>query len=130
VEIARLRGESDCVIKRPIFPNEIAQMVDYQSEYDCDDYFGSELATQRLWSEPDQLWLIEPSSKIEEVVDSHGEPIGFLQVGRPGVDGIAFGYRLSHPGFWAYYPIEGECQYLAETVQDFLKRWYAGDGTV
>ncbi len=39
-----------------------------------------------------------------------------------GVDGIGFGYRKGHPGFWAYHRmIDREFQFLAPTIQQFLR---------
>ncbi len=100
------------------------------SKYDCRDYFASELATDGCWSEDEQLWMIVPFTEAEEIADFDGHPLNFLQVGRPGVDGIAFGYRLGEPGFWAYYPIERDFQLVAPTVQDFLKGWSTGQITL
>ena len=93
----------------------------YQKEYPCSDYFQSELSEHGLWDEEGQLWLIVPATDVEERPE-----IGFLAVGRPGVDGIEFGYRKAEPGCWAYYPMEGKFQFLAPTIQEFLKGWYSG----
>lgn len=100
------------------------------SHYDRRDYFASELAAAGWWSEAEQLWLIVPCTEVEEISDTEGQPLNFLQVGRPGVDGIAFGYRSGEAGFWAYHPIEGDFQLVAPTVQDFLKGWNAGEISV
>ncbi len=99
-------------------------------KYDCRDYLTSELATDGCWSEDEQLWLVVPMTEVEEKSDSNGRPLNFLAVGRPGVDGIAVGYRLGRPGFWAYFPIEGEFLLIAPTVQEFLKSWRAGEITI
>jgi hypothetical protein len=93
--------------------------------YACGDYFGSMLASQGLWDEAAQLWLIVPAAEAQQ----HQE-MDFLEVGRPGVDGILFGYRKGRPGFWAFYPIEREFQLLAENIQAFLKGWDEGRITV
>ncbi|HMF20212.1 MAG TPA: hypothetical protein VKE98_23595 [Gemmataceae bacterium] len=89
--------------------------------YPCEDYFRSPLSKEGHWSEADQLWLIEPAERVEE--DKRAE---FLQVGRPGVDSIGFGYRKDKPGFWAYYPMEEEFRYLATSVSLFLDGWLSG----
>lgn len=95
-------------------------------EYPCSDYFSSSLAGDGYWDEPGQLWLIEPCERVEEELEAC-----FLQIGRPGVDGIGFGYRKCQPGFWAMHRMEGdEFQYLAPTVQEFLDGWFAGRITV
>ncbi|MGC1275642.1 MAG: hypothetical protein WBC44_18185 [Planctomycetaceae bacterium] len=94
-------------------------------EYSCADYFNSSLSDDGFWDEPGQLWLIEPNGRVEEVVEAN-----FLQVGRPGVDGIGFGYRKGHVGFWAYHPVVDEFQHLAPSVQEFLEGWFDGRITV
>jgi hypothetical protein len=93
--------------------------------YPCDDYLASELAASGSWDEHTQLWLIVPLADVEELVAEQ-----FLVVGRPGVDGIAFGYRRDSPGFWAYHPIGGEYQRLASSVGEFLDGWRSGAITV
>jgi hypothetical protein len=95
------------------------------SGYPCSDYFSSPLTVTGYWDEPGQLWLIEPAERIEEL---GGE---FLQVGRPGVDSIGFGYRKGHPGFWAFHRmVDREFQFLAPTIHQFLDGWHAGQITV
>ena len=91
-------------------------------DYPCLDYFSSPLAVTGSWSEPDQLWLIEPAERVEEEGEAE-----FLQVGRPGVDSIGFGYGKGLPGFWAYHRmIDRDFQLLAPTVQQFLDDWHGG----
>jgi hypothetical protein len=95
-------------------------------DYPCVDYFSSPLASDGYWDEPSQLWLIEACERVEEELEA-----GFLQVGRPGVDSIGFGYRKGQPGFWAMHRMDGgEFQYLAPSVQEFLDGWFAGRITV
>ena len=89
--------------------------------YPCEDYFSSPLALHGYWDEPGQIWYIEPAERVEE--DSEA---AFLQVGRPGVDSIGFGYRIGRPGFWAYHRMEREFQYLAPTVEQFVDGWLSG----
>lgn len=96
------------------------------SGYPSIDYFSSALASDGYWDEPGQLWLIEPCERVEEE-----QTVGFLQVGRPGVDSIGFGYRKGQPGFWALHRMEGcKFQYLARSVQEFLTGWLEGRITV
>jgi len=78
-----------------------------------------------IWDEPAQLLLIEPVEKFEI-----REQDLFLFVGRPGVDGIEFGYRSGMDGFWAYYPVDDEFVLLANNIQEFLNGWYDGSITV
>lgn len=94
-------------------------------KYQCADYLSSAWAETGLWDEDAQLWLIEPLSRLEE-----HDQIDFLQVGRPGVDGIAFGYRSGHNGFWAYHPVERRFQLLAPSLSEFVKGWAAHTITV
>jgi hypothetical protein len=86
--------------------------------YQCDDYFSSPLAECGYWDEASQLWLIEPAEHIEEEEEAE-----FLQIGRPGVDSIGFGYRKRHSGVWAYHRMEMRFQYLTATVIEFLDGW-------
>jgi hypothetical protein len=98
------------------------QVPERWRDYPCQDYFSSQLATDGLWDESGELWLIEPADRVEEEAE-----VEFLQVGRPGVDSIGFGYRKGQPGFWALHRIvEQEFQYLAPTIQDFIEGWLAG----
>ena len=99
---------------------------EWWSDYHCTDYFSSQLATDGYWDEPGQLWLIETGERVEEE-----QEVAFLQVGRPGVDSIGFGYRKGQPGFWALHRMKcDEFQYLAPSVQEFLDGWFAGRITV
>ena len=95
-------------------------------DYPCADYFSSALANGGYWHEFGQLWLIEPANRVEEDVGA-----GFLQIGRPGVDSIGFGYRKGLSGFWAFHRmVDQDFQYLAPTVHDFLARWLSGEISV
>jgi hypothetical protein len=95
-------------------------------KYTCLDYFCSPIAVTGCWDDGAEHWLIEPADRIEEDLDA-----GFLQVGSPGVDSIGFGYRQGHPGFWAFHRmIDQDFQFLAPTIQEFLKGWFAGRITV
>src|SRR5262245_12313969 len=95
-------------------------------EYPCEDYFASPLATQGYYDRAVVIWYIAPVGRVEE--DAKAQ---FLQVGRPGVDSIGFGYRKDIPGFWALHRMEGgRLQYLAPTVMQFLDGWLAGSITV
>ena len=87
----------------------------------CSDYLESAYAAHGHWDEGGQLWLIEPLSRVEEHAD-----IDFLQIGRPGVDGIGFGYRAGFDGLWAYYPVLGEFELKASSVGELVERWARG----
>lgn len=90
--------------------------------YDCEDYLSSELAQNGYWDAQNQLWVIEPAARVQEDAESN-----FLEVGRPGVDNIGFGYRKGESGFWAYHRmVDQHFQYLAPTVTQFLEQWLSG----
>lgn len=91
-------------------------------DYPCEDYFDSPLTANGCWDEAGQVWLIEPAERIEEEAEAE-----FLQVGRPGVDNIGFGYRKGESGFWAFHRmVVWKFQLLAPTVQEFLAGWFGG----
>ena len=98
------------------------KIPEHYSHYPCHDYFSSSLASEGLWDEQAQCWTIEPSERVLENASAE-----FLQVGRPGVDGIGFGYRKEIPGFWAFFPMECEFQLLAPTIMRFVDQWNAGE---
>jgi hypothetical protein len=89
--------------------------------YPCDEYYQSALSLEGYWDEIDKLWLIEPAERVREQEDA-----SFLQIGRPGFDSIGFGYRKGHAGIWAFHRMEGEYQYLAPTLMQFLDQWLSG----
>jgi len=99
-------------------------------DYPCVDYFDSNLALEGYWDETNQILCILPVTEVYELTDYKGQPLNFLRVGRPGVDGISFGYRKNQSGIWAYYPILGEFQYLSATIFDFLNSWLDGKITL
>ena len=99
---------------------------DQWREYDCEDYFISALATDGYWDDPSQLWLIERADSVDEDAENDS-----LQLGRPGVDDIGFGYRKGQQGFWAFHRmVTKEFQFLAPTVMQFLEGWLSGKITV
>jgi hypothetical protein len=89
--------------------------------YPCQDYFASEWAEQGCWDESSQLMLIVPATEVEERPD-----LLLLIVGRPGIDGILFGYRVGNPGIWAYYPIDEEFVLMAPSVAELVEGWRSG----
>ncbi len=102
------------------------QVPEQWRDYPCAEYFRSQLAIDGYWDEPGQIWLIEPSDRISE--DTIAE---FLQVGRPGVDDVGFGYRKAYPGFWAYHRmVDQDFQFLAPSIQEFLQGWFSGRITI
>jgi len=94
-------------------------------EYHCQDYFASKWAKKGCWDEPSQLMLILPADEVEERPE-----LSFVVVGRPGVDGIEFGYRKGYEGVWAYYPTDGEFVLMARSVDKLATGWQAGNLSV
>jgi hypothetical protein len=56
--------------------------------------------------------------------------LDFLVIGRPGWDGIEFGYRRGKRGIWAYYPIEGRFVAVAESTADLVEGYVSSRITV
>jgi hypothetical protein len=88
------------------------------ASYRCDDYLSSQWSRDGLYDAAAQIWLIESIDGTSLHPDAQ-----FLQVGRPGVDGVGFGYRLGEEGFWAYYPAELQFKHLANTIDEFVVGW-------
>lgn len=84
-------------------------------DFFCDDYLASSWAEHGYWDGASQLMLVVPAR--ERLLRPE---LDFLAVGRPGVDGIEFGYRRGRRGVWAYYPIEREFVLVAETIADLI----------
>lgn len=91
----------------------------------CDDYCHSSLAERGWCDEPGQCWHIEPATRA--YVDEESD---LLVIGRPGVDGILWGYRKGKSGIWAYYPIEGRYERVADTADDPRDGYSSGAITV
>ncbi len=90
-------------------------------DYRCSDYFDSDRFTQGVCDELAQLCLVVSADEVVEC------PVRqFLVIGRPGVDGIEFGYRRNHDGIWAHYPIEDEFRFIAPSVSALVDGWLTG----
>jgi hypothetical protein len=89
--------------------------------YRCSDYFSSDQFTGGVRSESEQLLLVVSADEVVERPD-----LELLVIGRPGVDGIEFGYRKGHDGLWAYYPIGREFVLIAATVGTLVEGWLSG----
>ena len=97
------------------------QLPTHLRGYLCSDYFASEWATTGFWCEKSRLLVIVPALEVEELPQ-----VSLLAVGRAGVDGILFGYRLGMSGLWAFYPIEQEFVLVAASVTELVKKWIDG----
>lgn len=95
------------------------------ARFACGDYFGSKYAKEGYWDDANQIELIVRSDATDDASVQD-----FLSIGRPGVDGILFGYRAGESGLWAYYPIEQEFTFLAPTIETLLEGWFNGWITV
>ncbi len=91
--------------------------------YECADYFESRFV-RGFYDELAHLTTFFPAEQLTERTE-----LEFFVVGRPGVDGIEWGYRRGHSGLWAYYPIAGEFVFLAPTVTALFDGWYSGQIT-
>jgi hypothetical protein len=94
-------------------------------DYPCSDYFECALAQSGWFDESGEYWYIEPATRVTEDAD-----VGLLVIGGPGVDGILWGYRKAMPGVWAYYPIDGEFVWLAESATALRQGYASGEITV
>jgi hypothetical protein len=101
------------------------EVPDRWRQYNCADYFASSLSEQGWWDEGGQCWYIEPAERVHE--DSSRQ---FLVIGRPGVDGIQWGYRKEGDGIWAHYPIEDEFVLVAESAAELRDGYSSGRLTV
>lgn len=99
-------------------PNKIPKQF---NGYCCADYFASGRFTGGVWDEPSQLWVIVAADQIVERSE-----LEFLVIGRPGCDGIEFGYRMGRDGLWAYYPIDREFTLVAPSISALVDGWLAG----
>ena len=95
------------------------------SHYRCDDYFNSDLPRCGWWDEASQCQYIEPVRHLVEREEKR-----FLVIGRPGVDGIEWGYRSGLEGVWAYYPIDDAFVWLAPSAADLREGYASGRITV
>jgi hypothetical protein len=50
----------------------------------------------------------------------------FLIVGRPGVDGIEWGYRRGYVGTWAHYPVARDFRLLADSISALRDGYTSG----
>ena len=89
--------------------------------YSCEGYFHSEQFVNGVWDAKSQLWLLVSASEIVEKPE-----LSFLVIGRPGTDGIEFGFRKGLAGIWACYPIEQKFVLIATDVSALVERWFSG----
>lgn len=93
--------------------------------YECLDYCQSPLSETGWWDEGGQCWYIEPADRVHE-----DGALALLVIGRPGVNGIEWGYRRGHHGIWAHYPAERSFVLLAASAADLREGYSSGRITV
>jgi hypothetical protein len=86
--------------------------------FGCEDYLSSKWGRDGLYDESAEVQIIYNSADAI----AHDD-IGFLEIGRPGVDGLSFGYRKGERGLWVHYPYENRFERLAYSVAEFVGRW-------
>jgi hypothetical protein len=93
--------------------------------YHCVDYFGDGWAENGYYDEESHTWVVSPLKELDPE-----QRFGFFAIGRPGVDGIRFGYRYGRHGLWAFYPIGEEFVFLAPTLAALVEKWRSGTITL
>jgi hypothetical protein len=89
--------------------------------YNCADYFRSPLSETGWWDPEGQCWYIEPAPSVREDLARE-----LLVIGRPGVDGIEWGYRRGEQGIWAHYPIGDTFRFVAASAEDLRDGYSSG----
>ena len=88
--------------------------------FSCVDYFESRFARTGS-TDSSGFAFVLPLDEIYE--DSELE---LLVIGRPGCDGIVWGYRPQVMGIWAWYPIDGTFALVASDIEDLVHGWTGG----
>lgn len=90
-------------------------------DYSCDEYFADN------WWSPEQYDAADFSNCTYDYThiyeDAEHE---FLAIGSSFCDGIDFGYRKSHSGLWAYYPIGDYFKLVAKSIAELAEGWRNG----
>lgn len=90
--------------------------------FNAEEYFTNKRFFAGIYDNESHLQLILPE---EEIYIFSTED--FLVIGRPGVDGIEFGFRKNQEGIWAYYPIDQRFSLVAANIAELVRGWYAGN---
>ena len=93
--------------------------VDAQSWPEATSYF-------RFYAEgrQDHFAKVAYIYRADEIRESkEGEK---LYIGRAGADGIEYVFRRGSPDIWAYYAIEGDLEWKAESIESFEQAWRSG----
>jgi len=97
------------------------KIPDKYFNYECEDYFQGAWPEDGFFDDASQTLLIVPVN--EAYVD---EKAGFFAVGHSGAGGIDFGYRKHQSGIWAFYPIDHEFKFMANSIQALVEGWCSG----
>jgi hypothetical protein len=95
------------------------------SGFNCEEYLASPHFRSGVFLERVQLQVVYAEHELH-VVD-HAR---FLAIGSAGADGIEFGYRAGEVGLWAYYPVEQDFQWVAESIGQLVEGYDCGAITV
>ncbi|RBP40424.1 hypothetical protein DES53_108131 [Roseimicrobium gellanilyticum] len=87
----------------------------------CREYFEDGWSAQGHFDEDSQTLVIVPLDRSYVASE-----ISFFAIGRSGLGGIDFGFRIGHQGLWAYHPIDQEFQFMAPTVAALVEGWCSG----
>jgi hypothetical protein len=113
------------VCGRKLLQVHLMNVPEQYLRYACFDYFAEGWAERGHFDVDSQTLVIAPLSETYE-----DKKIGFFAIGRSGCDGIDFGYRQDHEGFWAYYPITRDFKLMALNVTELAEGWCSGKLTV
>ncbi|QBE64449.1 hypothetical protein [Pseudoduganella lutea] len=97
------------------------KIPDKYAAYECEDYFRGKWPEDGFFHDDSQMLLVVPLSETYVLRKK-----AFFAVGRSGTDGIDFGYRKHHSGLWAFYPIDEEFKFMADSIQSLVDGWCSG----
>lgn len=93
--------------------------------YHCEEYFSGGWSVRGHFDELSQASVVLPLREAYEDLE-----IPLLVVGRPGVDGIDFGYRSGFTGLWAWVPMQRDYRLMAPTLDELVRGWCSGSLSV
>lgn len=94
-------------------------------KYQCSEYANGHWIQTGYFHEQSQTPVIVTGDDCYE-----DQEIGFLAIGHSGCGGIDFGFRQGHKGLWAFYPIDQEFKFMANSVEALARGWCSGELTV
>ena len=116
--ISRMLAEAGIPPQQPVMPAR------WQG-FGCEEYFSAaDWALNGYFDEFSQTPVVVPVTEAYEDVEHQ-----FLLIGHSGGDGIHFGYRSEHAGLWAY-PVDGDFEFIADTLAKLVDGWCSGQLTL